>query len=323
MNPVVSVMVVTYNQEEYIEQTLDSILSQECTFPFEIVIGEDCSTDSTREICRTYARKHPDIIRLLENETNKGVLLNYTDTLLACRGEYIADLAGDDYWCDTHKLQRQAEILNQSRKIVACFTNYQKLFVDSGAVSSPVNLSQQRYFLTSEDIHRHMNCTGAPLVFTCTAMFRKSAFESFYNQYPVFFTDTRYTCEDFQLVFALLLQGTMVYDPVVTTTYRVSNSSVSNNHSYRRKKDFAIGLITLRLDLARQFRIPAGVLTDFLNYRLKEVLSLSIKLNEPEGLKEICAKAYAAGYKKSPVIAIYEWIIKYPFFIRLFQIFKK
>ena len=74
MENMISVVVITYNQEVTISRTLDSILMQQCHVPFEIVIGEDCSTDNTRAICQSYAEKHPDIIRLFCNEQNKGIV---------------------------------------------------------------------------------------------------------------------------------------------------------------------------------------------------------------------------------------------------------
>lgn len=323
MNPVISVMVVTYNQEEYIAKTLDSILEQECSFPFEIVIGEDCSTDNTRAICESYASLYPDIIRLIKNETNKGVLKNYVDTLLSCRGEFIADLAGDDYWIDKKKLERQANFLLSKDNCVACFTNYQKLFEENGQLSSPVNTSGEPYSLSASDIPKHMGCMGDPLIFTCTAMFRKSAFESFYNSYPSFFEDDKYTCEDFQLVFALLYQGEVLYDPAVTTVYRIGKSSVTNNRSLTRKKDFAIGLIHLRLDLINQFHLPVATASSFFDYRLKEIYSLSIKLNNTKGLDPIRRKLEAEGYSPDLTIRAYSLISKNKILSMLFQIFKK
>ncbi|MCV4697829.1 glycosyltransferase, partial [Escherichia coli] len=73
---------------------------QETDFPFELVIGEDCSTDNTRKICEDYARRFPDKIRLLARERNLGMCSNFVETILACRGDFIAFCDGDDYWID-------------------------------------------------------------------------------------------------------------------------------------------------------------------------------------------------------------------------------
>ena len=77
MENLISVVVCTYNQEDTIARTLDSILMQQCHVPFEIIIGEDCSTDQTLSVCETYANKYPDKIHILANKENKGVIDNY------------------------------------------------------------------------------------------------------------------------------------------------------------------------------------------------------------------------------------------------------
>ena len=118
-----SVMVVTYNQERYIEQTLNSALMQRTNFPFEIVIGEDCSKDRTREICQRFADKYPDKIRLLLREKNLGMHENHRQTHFECRGQYIAMLEGDDFWTHPDKLQRQVDFLDAHPECVLCYHN--------------------------------------------------------------------------------------------------------------------------------------------------------------------------------------------------------
>lgn len=116
-----SVLFITYNHEEYIRQSLDGILMQECSFDYEIVVGEDCSTDSTREILKEYAEKYPDKFVLLFREKNFGrPTMNVYDTGMHCRGDYIAFLEGDDYWTDTKKLQKQVDFLEKNKDYMAC-----------------------------------------------------------------------------------------------------------------------------------------------------------------------------------------------------------
>jgi len=109
---VVSVCMVTYNHEKYIAQAIDSILMQVVDFKYEIVIGEDCSTDNTRKIIMDYAAKYPDKFKLLLHEKNIGMMPNVKATLKACSGKYIASLEGDDYWTDPEKLQIQITEMN-------------------------------------------------------------------------------------------------------------------------------------------------------------------------------------------------------------------
>ena len=119
--PLLSVLFITYNHERYIKQSLDSVLSQKTNFFFEVVVGEDCSTDSTRELLCGYRDRYPDKIRLLFRERNFGrPTLNVYETAMECRGKYIATLEGDDFWTDPLKLQKAVDHLEAHPEHSAC-----------------------------------------------------------------------------------------------------------------------------------------------------------------------------------------------------------
>jgi len=121
--PKISVCVVTYNHEPYIAQALDGALTQETTFPVEIVVGEDCSTDGTREIVDRIAARFPDRIRVLATERNLGAKANFMRTFAECRAHarYTAMLEGDDYWTSPQKLQQQVDALDAEPGWAMCF----------------------------------------------------------------------------------------------------------------------------------------------------------------------------------------------------------
>jgi glycosyltransferase involved in cell wall biosynthesis len=106
-DPLVSVVMITYNHEPYITQAIEGVLSQETDFPIELIIGEDCSTDRTREIVLDYQRHYPETIRVLLSRQNVGMHANGRRTMLAARGEYISFCEGDDWWHRRDKLQIQ------------------------------------------------------------------------------------------------------------------------------------------------------------------------------------------------------------------------
>jgi glycosyltransferase involved in cell wall biosynthesis len=130
-NPLVSVCVVTYQHKSYIKKCLDGILSQQTDFKFEIILGEDESDDGTREICKEYSKKHPEIIRLFLRSRNDVIFLddkptgrsNYTQNLKVAKGKFIAICDGDDYWTDPLKLQKQISFLNENPDHTICFTS--------------------------------------------------------------------------------------------------------------------------------------------------------------------------------------------------------
>ena len=123
IKPLVSVAVLTYNSESTICQCIDSILMQEADFDFEIVVGDDCSTDGTPGILADYSERYPGKFVLLLNEENEGVSRNNNNVLSHCNGKYVAMCEGDDYWLDKEKLSRQVDFFF--------------FFTDYGFVGSP------------------------------------------------------------------------------------------------------------------------------------------------------------------------------------------
>ena len=119
-NPAVSVLLVTCNHAKYVAQAMDSILMQRTDFDFEIVVADDCSSDSTLTIIKEYEKKHSQL-RVLPAENHVGISRNYQRGFAACRGEYIALLEGDDYWISPRKLQAMSAFLNRNPHCSFCF----------------------------------------------------------------------------------------------------------------------------------------------------------------------------------------------------------
>lgn len=125
--PKVSVQILTYNHAEFVAQALDSVLDQSASFEWEVVVGDDCSTDGTCEILKSYARKHPERIRVLlrprglgPHDLNLAGNNNFLATYRVCRGEYVALLDGDDYWTDDSKLEKQVRFLDTNPSCSLC-----------------------------------------------------------------------------------------------------------------------------------------------------------------------------------------------------------
>lgn len=166
--PLVSVCMITFNHEAYVAQAIEGVLMQNTNFPIELVIGEDCSTDSTKEICLEYARKNPRIIRLLPNDRNIGMTPNFIQSFQACRGKYIALCEGDDYWVDTMKLQKQVDALEQNPIYSLTASNSYILHQDSQIISQ-VDLDISEF--TIQDLLKN-NMLGSA---TCSIMIARDA----------------------------------------------------------------------------------------------------------------------------------------------------
>ena len=131
--PFVSVMVITYNHGRYIRKALDSILMQKCDFDIEINVIDDASTDDTQAIVREYGQRLPGVVNCYFNPINVGHIATQLNTirgLQTLRGRYFALLEGDDYWTDTHKLEKQVTFLEEHADFVACAHQTLKVFDD-------------------------------------------------------------------------------------------------------------------------------------------------------------------------------------------------
>lgn len=125
--PLVSVILLTFDHQDFIVQCLDSVLAQKTDFDFEILIGEDHSSDHTAKICQDYAKNHPERIKLLKRDHNLGLPENLIQTIAEAKGTYIAFQEGDDYWTNPLKLQHQVDILKKDDQLLACTHNVRVL----------------------------------------------------------------------------------------------------------------------------------------------------------------------------------------------------
>ena len=227
--PLVSVLIITYNQERFIRQAIDSTLNQKTDFEYEILIGDDCSTDRTGEICAEYQKKHPDKIRFITADRNVrkfGGNLNR----LRCRahGEFIACLEGDDYWTAPEKLQEQVKVFHKHPEVTLCLCGQERLRLD-GSISPVKNAhfekllensdEQDGTLFTGDDYFAHP--LGGPLG---VAMFRKADLD--YGELCMFYYRTSFT-----LYFLLLKKGKGYFLKKPMTTYRINPNGIWSGKS--------------------------------------------------------------------------------------------
>ncbi len=145
--PLLSICCPTFNHEEYLCEALDSFLMQETNFPFEIIVRDDCSTDQTASIVRSYVKKYPHLIKPIyesENQYSKGI--NPFNTCLKhVQGKYIALCEGDDYWQDAEKLQKQIDFLDKNKNYVVTYHN-------ACVIDEKGNLLKELMFNDSDDL---------------------------------------------------------------------------------------------------------------------------------------------------------------------------
>ncbi|NDW18415.1 glycosyltransferase [Dysgonomonas sp. 216] len=256
--PLVSVMVLTYNHEKYVTKAIESIIMQQCSYSYEIVISDDYSTDNTRAVLAELKQKYPDHIRLIFNEQNKGVIRNYYETMALCKGKYIADCSGDDYWLTPDKLQKQIDILENNEDVVLVHTNWKEFEQRSGTFINDIksiHLNNKKKLLDKKDIPDFLNQKNFSIVNLNTGCFRKSRALDIRKQYDRYFNDERYVCEDFQLMAFLLSKGSFYYIDDEASVYRVLDESVSQSIDFAEQFKYRYGVTLMRIDLAKELGV--------------------------------------------------------------------
>ena len=173
--PLVSVKMITYNHVPFIAKAIEGVLQQKANFPYELVIGEDCSTDGAREIVFDYQKKYPDIIRVITSDMNVGMKKNGYRTTKACRGKYIAYCEGDDYWHDPSKIQLQADYMESHPTCGMILTDGNIYHESLNKVVEKVNYNKGFKSPTSLNIEEII--LGRLVKLTCTVMIRRNLCE--------------------------------------------------------------------------------------------------------------------------------------------------
>ena len=204
-HPVVSVSMITYNHEPYIRQAIEGVMMQKTDFEFELIIGEDCSQDKTREICFEYQKKYPDKIRVLwwhENVSKLGG--NGRRCRARCRGEFVALCEGDDYWTDPLKLQKQVDFLRETDAdfcVASCEWHY-----PDGRVKVDT-YKQTKAILDKKDVLEHY-------FHTSTYLYKRASASSCRQKYagiPLWYDTVFLAC--------MAMEGKFCYIPDVVSVY--------------------------------------------------------------------------------------------------------
>ncbi|MCH5319386.1 MAG: glycosyltransferase family 2 protein [Paramuribaculum sp.] len=249
MNPVVSVIILTYNQQATIARTIESVLAQREAPDFEIVIGEDCSTDSTREICERYAERFPGKIRLLPQEPNKGLTRNYRDCFLESRGKYITDCPGDDIWTDPLFLKKATDILESLVDVSIVYSGI------DGHPSMETERKNGREMLDSL-----LDATTIPPIVLSASLYRSAIVMHETEKKDIF----GYYVEDYPIMASLLNAGDAYALKGESLQYDRSIGSLSRPSDIRTAVANAIHALEMRLALAESYSIPQDKLNNFI-----------------------------------------------------------
>lgn len=222
--PLVTVLITTYNQERYIGKAIDSVLAQKTDFPFEVYISEDCGTDGTRAILQDYAARFPDIIRLNLREQNAGISRNWYEGLCAAKGQYVCTLEGDDWWRDDHKLQKQVDFLRAHPDYLA--VSHTLLLTDD--VGNTYGTLPDDPRILGRDSTMELFLAG--VTYSCTACLVKNIFDPADRELYDYVTANR-SIADFALCMLYLDKGRVFVMNEALSAYRVAGTD-QNHQNY-------------------------------------------------------------------------------------------
>lgn len=220
MRKKVSCHVITYNHINYIRKCIDGILMQKTDFDFEIIIGDDVSTDGTREVVKEYAARYPERITLnLRQKRGKGIpgKENFVSTLEMCNGEYISLCDGDDYWTDPLKLQKQVDFLEKNKEYSIIFHKVQE--IDSSGIVTDTILNNPE----TEETYTLEDLANGNFIHTPSVLFRNS-----FEELPSWFLYA--PIGDYPLHMLNARYGLIKYLPEAMASYRIGSGIWSSQN---------------------------------------------------------------------------------------------
>jgi glycosyltransferase involved in cell wall biosynthesis len=240
----VSICMITYNHEPYIKQAIEGVLMQKCNFPIELIIGEDCSTDKTRQICKDFELKHSEI-KLLPSETNIGMMQNFIKTLQACTSKYIAFCEGDDYWTDPYKLQKQVDFLESNADYGLIYTNHK---IRTECSDKPYTAPAMSCY-SGEILEKLIKQN---FIASLTVCFRSSLLSKIDIAE---ITSNKFLMGDYPMWLQIANITKIHYLDEVTSIYRVTSESASHSTSLKNNECFILSSLRVQLFYLKKFGI--------------------------------------------------------------------
>lgn len=305
MEEKISVVVCTYNQQSTIGRTLDSILAQRCHVPMEVVIGDDHSTDATLTVCRQYAARHPDIVRIVEQASNRGLQNNYFDCLLETRGRYIADCAGDDFWTDPLKLEKQVTVLQQHPEVSMVLTRWNR-YDEATGLTTPGALPPFREAVVDgrKALLPIVTQTDMSVFHLCTSLYRADVFRKAYDADPELFRNSDFGVEDTQVAFVMALGGSIAYLPDVTLNYSTGHLSASCQCDDSRQYRFVLGITKMAYYIVTRYHLQCTETDRLFSRRLLALAMHAFRAHSPSLAQQTATLRQQWGVRPSLCFSI-------------------
>ena len=259
--PMVSVVMVAYRQQDLIERAIKGVIHQKAPFPIELIIADDCSPDETYERACEWQQRYPDIVKVFRNSTNVGLQKNYLRAMGRCRGKYMAMCDADDYWCDRTKLRRQVEYMEQHGDCAITFHRVINHYASQGTKS--LSNPHQPTDSTLVDLSRSNFITN------CSVLYRSELVDL--TNLPSWITEDVWP--DYPLHIHFAAHGSIHYIPRPMAVYRRGGTGAwTAAGEYKRQ----IKALTVRKHLRNTFADNPEV-TESFNTAIRNILVAMIR----------------------------------------------
>ena len=276
--PLVSVKMITFNHAPFIAQAIEGVLRQKTKFPFELVIGEDCSIDGTREIAYRYQEKYPDIIRIVTSDQNVGMKKNGYRTTKACNGKYIAFCEGDDYWHHPGKIQKQVDYLEANPDCGMIYSSYDVYHPESKRTIRDFIKYCNWQIPEQWDVQGFVSSDvgSGRGILTCTVMARLSLVNRILEADPYLHQNTKWLMGDTQLWAAIIAQSRAHFMPESLATHIITSESATRSKDVKKVALFNVSNAELMLTLCEKYGLSSTVRRKFIDYWCESALRLAL-----------------------------------------------
>lgn len=248
--PLVSVHMITYNHEKYLAQAMEGAISQKTNFPFEIIIGEDCSTDRTRDIVSSYYKKYPQLISVITSDKNIGAIKNSSRITNACKGKYIAYCDSDDYWHTPYKLQEQVGFLESHLDYGLVHSDFDFLYQKKNKIIKSYNRTN-KIIIPEGNIFEDLLNPNYYLIRTVTVCLRRQLLINYFD-YNV--AETRgWLLSDLPLWLEIARHSKIGYIAESLATYRLLEESLSNTRNAKKRYQLHLSVADIREYYAKKY----------------------------------------------------------------------
>lgn len=234
IEPVLSICCITYNHEKYIGKCLESFISQKVSFPIEIVISNDCSTDNTQEIINDFKERYPALIRDISPSKNLGAINNFYYALSQCKGKYIAYCEGDDYWIDEYKLQSQIDFLEENSEYGMCYTRRKNYIQEKNVFQKRAREHIDSVGREIPDVYDLLNNVNP--IGTLTVCMRKDLYMDYIREVNP--SEKGWLLGDYPIWLWFSINSKIGYIPKETAVYRILSESASHSRDVEKEIRF-------------------------------------------------------------------------------------